>query len=107
MTSSAMRTSIPLFVAVEECVDAAIWQLNLLISIPERAGTHVYPFATHLGPLGDPKVVPKCIVRCVWNSSVEAHLGTSPTLGYAHRVRQGNGIVIGIDVAKSCLSAVK
>jgi hypothetical protein len=67
----------------------------------------MHALTAHLRALGDPEVIPKCIVGGVRNPSIEADLPANPTLRRAHGLGESQGVVVRIVVAKGRLRAVE
>lgn len=95
----------PLFIPVKERVGCAIWQKDLLVPVSQRPGENLHAFSPHLGALGNPKMVPKWIVACVWYSCVKSYLVT--TLISADGLRKGNGIIVRKSIPERCFCAMK
>jgi hypothetical protein len=64
----------PLFVPIEKCMDAAIWELDRPVAVAKRPREHVHALPAHLCALGNPKVIPSRIVSSIRDTGVESHL---------------------------------
>src|SRR5438552_17741524 len=75
-------------------------QPNRLISVAQWPRKNVDLVTAHLTKLRGPKMIPKRIVRCIWNARVKTHFIKLPSLCATNRDSEGTDIVIWKRVAE-------